>query len=172
MNSNVWGKTTLTTYPYLIKIADAIDRMIERRALNSFYVSGSNYLSNNIYDLANKLIDLSERKVTLINLKVLVESALKKCDRESAKLLIAKYMSKKKTAEICDMFKLSTRTYFRKIKEAEDKFSKQLDLQGYNAFKLDNMLKNENWILDVKRTYEKTDSRETCYTKISRKEIV
>lgn len=172
MNSNVWAKSTLTVYPYLVKISEAIDRMIERRAINSFYVSGSNYLSNNIYDLANKLIDLSERKITLINLKILVENTLKKCERDYAKLLIAKYMSKKKSGELCEMFSLSRRTYFRKIKEAEEKFDKQLLKQGFDASKFEEMLKNENWILDVKRTYEKSSDMEACETKISRREIV
>ena len=36
MNSNVWAKTTLFSYPYLVKLADSIDRMIERKALYSF----------------------------------------------------------------------------------------------------------------------------------------
>ena len=172
MKSNVWAKTTLTVYPYLVKIAGAIDRMVERRALNSFYVSGGNYLSNNLYDLANKLIDLSERKITLINLKILIEGTLKKGDRECAKLLIAKYMSKKKCGQICEMFNLSRRTYFRKIKEAEDKFENSLSRQGYNPSKFEEMLKNESWILDVKKTYEKATTEEACDAKISRREIV
>ena len=154
MNSNVWAKTTLFSYPYLVKLADSIDRMIEKKALYSFHVTSSNFASNNIYDLAQKIIDLTQRKITLINLKVLIENALKKCPREQAKLLIAKYISKKKSGEICQMFDLPSRTYFRRVFDAEVRFEKELCRLGYPPSKLCDFLKDESWIINTKMRFE------------------
>ncbi len=153
MNSNVWAKTILSVYPYLIKVADAIDRIVERRALNSFYVSSTDFSRNNVYEVADKLIELGERKIVLINLKVLTENALKKCDRILAKMLIAKYFSRKKSREICEMVSIPTRTYFRKIKEAERAFEQALSVLGFAHDELDKMLSGEEWIMCAKEEF-------------------
>lgn len=169
--TKVWTKTVLSAYPYLIKIADAIDRIVERRALNSFYVSSVNYSSNNIYDLANNILRLSDRKVSLINLKILVEETLKKCDRGYAKLLIAKYFSRKKSAEICKMFSLPERTYFRKIKEAESQFERKMIFAGYDEKFLVNLLENEGWIFGIKTQFEKTKKEDVLFQNINLKQV-
>jgi len=161
MNSNVWAKTILSVYPYLENLASAIDRIVERRALNSFYVSSTDTFKNNIYDVANKLIELSERKIVLINLKILTEETLKSCDRLLAKILIAKYFSKKTTKEICEMFSIPARTFFRKVFDAEVAFEKNLKLKGYDDKKLNNFLKDETWIFSVKEEF-KTSKRDVC----------
>jgi len=150
MKSNIWAKTLLTVYPYLVKIADAIDRMVERKALNSFYVTSSDFLKNNVYDVVDKILELSERKVVLINIKILVEDCLKECDKLHAKLLIAKYISKKKSCEISSLLSMPTRTYFRKIKLAENEFEHNLSKLGFDSIKLNNYLKNEEWIIAIK----------------------
>ena len=150
MNKNVWGKTLLTVYPYLINIADAIDRMVEKKALNSFYVSSNDFLRNNVFDVVDKIIELSERKVVLINIKVLVTDILKKCNKKHAKVLIAKYISKKKNDEICELLNLPPRTYFRMIKLAENEFEEKLLKSGYSELKLYNLIKDETWIVDIK----------------------
>ena len=154
MNSNVWAKTTLFSYPYLVKLADSIDRMVERKALYSFHVTSSNFSSNNVYDLANKLIELSERKIVLINLKVLVETALKNCCKEDAKLLVAKYIARKKSNEICERLNIPLRTYFRKVSIAENKFERELHKLGFPPSKLEEYLKDETWIIDAKQKFE------------------
>ena len=158
-----------------MKLASSIDRMVEKKALSSFHVTSSNFSTNNVYDLANKLIDLSQRKIVLINLKVLVENALKNCPRDEAKLLIAKYIVRKKSADICKMFNLPLRTYFRKVSEAECRFEKELHRLGYSASKLQEFLKDETWIMDTKEKFEHSKEEtqiELCCNQISKKSYV
>ncbi len=171
MNSNVWAKTILSVYPYLEKLASAIDRIIERRALNSFYVSSTDVYKNNVYDVANNIIELGERKVVLINLKVLTEDILKACDRLQAKLLISKYISRKSTKEICEMFSLSSRSFFRKIIDAEIAFEKELRIKGYNHERLKNFLKDETWIFSVKDEYETSKNEITLDLKKLKRKV-
>ena len=97
MNSNLWAKTCLTVYRYLERISEAIDGLVNRQALNSYY---SNYTNNSVMDIADKIIELGERKVKLINIKVLIDDILAHMDTLSAQLLIEKYIFNNKRDEI------------------------------------------------------------------------
>ena len=158
MTNNIWAKTILTSYRYLERLADAIDSMIESRGLYARVMSGVNYSTNNIYNLAEKLIDLGERKVKLINLKVLTEKVLEKCGESFANLLIAKYIDEKKNAEIAEFYELSLRTFFRRLSDAEKRFEEVLCRSGFNRQKIENYLKDEKWIWEVKSRIEGTRS--------------
>ena len=148
-NEQVWAKTLLCVYRYLERIAGAIDKIIMRSALNSANIIGQNYFYNNVYTISQKLIDLSERKVTLINLKLLIEQTLGKMHQTDAQILIDKYVDGVKTKDIVERHNLSTRTAFRRIDSALKNFSWHLKLDGYSADVLEEMLKNEHWLNNV-----------------------
>lgn len=149
MKNNLWAKTTLSVYRYLERICDAIDKMVENKAMASFYVCSCNLANSNIINVADKIIALSERKKTLINLKVLVDNALKNCEHINAQILIEHYMDNDKVADIVARHNFSERSYFRKMENAEKDFLTQLALQGFSESHLAQYLANEKWILDV-----------------------
>ncbi len=148
MKEKCWSKTLLGVYSYLDTIADAIDKITLKTALNSFYFSKSDYEKNNVLTISNKLIDLSERKVTLINLKIIIEDTLMAIPKKDALILIARYVNKQKIMDIAEKNLLSKRSIFRKISHAEEMFSNILLRKGYDSFRLKQMLKNERWILN------------------------
>jgi len=82
MKSNEWVKTILYTYNYLGRVADGIDKLVTQNALNSFYFRGERQSENGVMSVANRIIELSSRKVRLINLKVLIEKSLNLMPRE------------------------------------------------------------------------------------------
>lgn len=157
MVKNIWAKTILKSYRYLERIADAIDRMVENRGMFSMSMNSNNYYYNNIMSVANKIIELSERKIKLINLKILTERALTKCGREPANLLISKYINGKNNEEIMLKYNFPPRTFFRKIEKAEAKFERALDCMGYNYENLEKYLGGEEWLLSLKNKYEQTN---------------
>ncbi len=148
-NDELWAKTLLSVYRYLERIAGAIDKIILRSGLNSANIVGQNYFYNNVFTISQKLIDLSERKVTLINLKVLIEQTLAEMDEKDALILIDKFVDGVKTKDLVERHKLSTRTVFRKIDSALKNFAWHLCLKGYGAAALEKMLANENWLNNV-----------------------
>ena len=105
MENTEWSKTIMTVYKYLKRMTLAFDRLIESKATNSFYTSSSNYAFNNVFDITNSMLDLIERKVTLINLKVLADKVLKSIKPEYAKLLIFKYIENQKCDQIAKNIK-------------------------------------------------------------------
>ena len=96
----VWSKTILTVYRYLERVSNAIDKIVRRSGLSSGNIYGQNYLRNNVLSISQKMIDLSERKVTLINLKVLTDEIFTKMKKEDACLLIERYIDGKKVKDI------------------------------------------------------------------------
>ena len=149
MENTEWSKTIMTVYKYLKRMTLAFDRLIESKATNSFYTSSNNYAFNNVFDITNSMLDLIERKVTLINLKVLADKVLKSIKPEYAKLLIFKYIENQKCDQIAKNIKCTQRTYFRKCALAHESFYKTLCVLGYDAQKLKQMLKGEAWIMSV-----------------------
>lgn len=148
MKENCWSKTLLGVYNYLETIAGAIDKITLKTALNSFHFSKINYEKNNVLSISNRLIDLSERKVTLINLKIIIENALMSMKKNDALILIARYVNREKIGQIAEKQNVSNRTIFRKISIAEEKFYNAVVKQGFDGLRLKNMLKDEHWIIN------------------------
>lgn len=153
MNKNlIWTKTILSVYRYLERICNAIDKIVLQSALASSDIVGQNFHKNNVFSISQKLIDYSQRKITLINLKVLIEECLQEMDIKQAGLLIEKYLDEKKIREIASDNNLSLRSTFRKLSCAENAFDAKLKSKGYSDFKMQDFLKDEKWILN---TYHK-----------------
>lgn len=149
MKNNIWAKTILTAYKYLERICDAIDNMVESNAVNSFYTSGLTFNENSVTQVADRIIALSERKVTLINLKVLIEEAFLVCGQTGREILIEKYIDGDKAKDIAERRNLSMRTYFRRLDQSESKFLEGLAAKGYDEKSLIKMLKGEKWINNI-----------------------
>lgn len=148
MESTQWTKTLLVVYKYLDNVAGAIDKIILKTALNSFYFSRNTYQQNNVYNISNRLINLSERKVTLINAKLLVEEILKNIPIKDARLLIQRYFERMKFKDIAKQNDMNIRTVFRKLATAENSFRIGLISKGYFDENLCEMFANETWILN------------------------
>ena len=151
----VWTKTLLSVYRYLERVCDAIDKIVMKNALGCADITGQNYFQNNIYSVSQRILDLSERKVTLINLKVLIEDILRCLNAKEAKILIERYVDDSKAQDIAQMHNISIRTVFRIINNAEKSFSARLRFQGWSDWKLRVMIKDEMWIKNVFNQFSK-----------------
>ncbi len=145
-NDLCWARTILTVYRYLERIAGAIDKIVMQRALGSSNIVGQNYFYNNTLTISEKLIELSERKVTLINLKVLIEDALGDMDEKDANVLIQKYVDGLRNKDLAESQCVGLRTIFRKVEKAELAFKGKIVSKGFNDIRLKDMLKDEIWI--------------------------
>lgn len=154
------ARTLLMVYNHLERVADSIDGMIEANALGSFYVSSSTFQKFGTMAVSDKIIGLSARKVTLINLKILIEDALVGCKKQNADLLMQKYFEKNTAQAIAESMNLAMRTYFRKLNSAISDFSSNLERQGLTESAALEMLKGEGWIMRVYHQNEKGEEVE------------
>ncbi len=171
-NDYVWARTVLTVYRYLERIAGAIDKIVLQSALSSAYVSSENFYQNNVYTVSQKLIDLGQRKITLINLKLLIEDALKFVSEKDAEILVEKFFDGVKSKDIAQNHNISMRTVFRRIDAAVKSFSNVLCMKGYGNIALQKMLKDENWILCVFERFCTKPQEEFSFSQIFLKKAV
>ncbi|HAJ77711.1 MAG TPA: hypothetical protein DCO89_01405 [Clostridiales bacterium] len=149
-----WCRTLLVSYSHLETICGAIDKTV----LNCGLGSCNTYCDAEY--VANKMINLIDRKKFLINLKVLIDNALSKIKTSLARVLMLKYVDGVDSKLASEIMKISTRTYFRQINAGLDSLWSSLEHLGYNALSLYELLKNENWILEIYESYNKKDLKE------------
>ncbi|MEG1751464.1 MAG: hypothetical protein RR140_00350 [Clostridia bacterium] len=141
------AKALLTCYRYLERVTASLDKIFQTRAMGSFAWQGSIEL------LTNKLIGLTERKTTLINLKIIIEKALLTMDLQGAKLLVKKFVDCEKIEKIADNIKCSRRNVSRKINSAIQSFGMALRRQNFSQEKVLNLIKSENWIKQIQNSF-------------------
>ena len=149
MNLKTWARTILTVQKYLDRICSSIDACIEKRVGVSSYVTSKNVAANSAECLADWIINMSERKVNLINLNVVCINALKNIDRGYAKILALKYFDNLPSKDIIEILNLSERTYFRKLNNAHVEFEDCLRRSGFDETFFSTLLKNEGWITEI-----------------------
>jgi len=157
-----WSKTILSVYKYLEALSNSIDELVLKKSINSAFYNNGRFNSS-CYDCANKIMQLTERKVNLINIKVLVDDTLSKMPLKYRQLLALSYIDNAKSEDIAEIMHISIRTFFRKKNEALNSFAKNLILQGYSKEKLENMFCGEHWL---KNLYDKNHRLEDSDFKI------
>ena len=157
MNLKSWTKTILTVYRHLPKITKSIDKIFEARAIGGSVMSSNAMAYNDVYNLTNNLINLTERKKSLINLKLLADKVLTSIDRDLAKLLILRYIDGYGYDKLAEHFGVCERTIYRKMNRALDVSVYALLRNGYDENKIENMIEKENWLFEVCRETAKED---------------
>ncbi len=143
----ILSKTILSVYRYLEALSNAIDNLVLKKSINSAFYNNGRYSS--AYESAKAVMELTERKVNLINLKVLTEDCLMELDGLQRKVLTLIFIDNVKNENVCDILEISTRTFFRKKSDGLESFQKSLIRKGYSKQKLLSMFKNEKWLINL-----------------------
>jgi hypothetical protein len=138
MELKIWCKTFLNVYRCLEKITQAIDKIVLTTGLN---------LSMEANVASNKILQLTERKITLINLKLFIEKLLNSLPEEHTKLIMLRYVDQAKSEDIAKQMGISSRTYFRKSIASIKSMELALKRTGKTHESLKKEYENETWIL-------------------------
>ena len=139
------SETLIRIYRLLKKKCDAIDKFINKHA---FYF-GPCTAEYGSLDVCNNIIELMTRKNQLINLKIIVDLALKSLSEKDKKILYIKMHYNLQMSEICGVLELKERTAFRRIEKAFENLAEVLNMSKYKN-KLCKILDSEEWIQDIK----------------------
>ena len=148
MDSKNIVKTTFIIYRFLDKLTRSIDRKIMSRAVNSFYVS-EKLLQNGVWEVSEDIIDLMDKKVEFINLKLLVEKSLTLLPRNLSRLLIMKYIDGVSNEFISQRLGLTNRTFFRQVSQALAWASKAMKHLGFEEDRLMDIFQKDKWVMGV-----------------------
>lgn len=152
MKTNQWAKTLLHVYKYLDRIAGAIDKIVDKKALNTFFYSHNQ--KEGVLESANEIIELSERKKRIINLKVLTDKCLQECSEENARILINRFIDNDSAETTAKRMNFLIRTLFRKQEFAEGQFYANMIRQGFDDKTMREYIADEKWIMEVYNFYQ------------------
>ena len=120
---NYHGKTMLTCYKKLDKLVLQIENLIKKRVKDSFYDYSSTFTQ------AEKVLQLSEVRLDLLELKSITKEALDELSEVDKTLIYYKYFGILPKDEDFD---LKSRNYFRKQNKAIERFNNALKSKGYD----------------------------------------
>ena len=139
------SEAIIKIYRLLNKKCEAIDRFINNHAL----YFGTNSYEFGALDVCNNILDLMARKNQLINLKLIVDSAIHGLSEKDKQILFIKMNYTLSMDEICGILDLKERTAFRRIEHAFLNLAEALNKSKY-CNRLERILFNEQWIRDIK----------------------
>lgn len=108
-----WAKTLFLTYNALPNIIEIVDNLVESRALAQNYSSGLNYCAESTYEQVLKVVNLVERKKSLISVFNLTTDLINALDREDQKLVQLRYIKRMSIPKIASAFGYQERSVFR-----------------------------------------------------------
>lgn len=170
MNYKAFSKTLLEVYNSLEIVCERIDKMVDNKASE-----GSTYgRTGNSLELFNSIINLTERKVNLINLKLRIEQSLIKLSPIEAKVLILKYVDRLTYKQISTLTNQNIRTTFRYVEKGIENFTKNIKLNGLTEEFIRNKYSEEKWLFQICEMNETSKSldKENLCTIINKKDIV
>lgn len=146
MNYNAFSKTLLNIYNSLDAVCERIDKMVENKAMAGALGDCGN---RNPLELFNNLIDLSQRKLNLVNLKIRIERAFSRLKEKQAKVLILKYVDGLTFKQIANLTGQSIRNCFRLCDMGIENFGKIIKTDGLSEEKIENTYGDEKWIFQI-----------------------
>lgn len=162
MKFDLWSKTLLRSYGMLDKAIGSIDKTFERIVSSSRCASSYDTLFNGTELIADKLLNLIQKKKILVKTQDLVNDILNNMDEYHAKLLVLKYIKNISNEELSAIFEKSVRTVLRHSLIALDEFGTALELSGMTPTDFMDAYLEQKWILEI---YKKIEKEEVVYAK-------
>lgn len=128
--NKTWSNTALVAYTLLPKIAKELNLGIESRIKLSFQ-SVHLKIGVSTEQLISEIIDLTDEKRKIVNLRFIVSKGLEQMQDDMRELLIERMIKKKTFQQIADTQNVSLRTIFRRVANAEEEFAHNLKRCGY-----------------------------------------
>lgn len=120
MNIEVWCKSFLSIYKFLPNVVKSLDKRVNSLAMASKNAFGS---ENAVERQAENMIKIMQRKVNLINLKIVADKALCDISIPSSRLLTARYIDGIGVKTCIELYGKSRTEYFRSVKRAMKEFT-------------------------------------------------
>ncbi|MBR4800705.1 MAG: sigma-70 family RNA polymerase sigma factor [Clostridia bacterium] len=151
MNKN-WSNTALVAYSALPKIVKELDFSLSRLVNSSFK---SVHLKNGVstLQLIGEIMDVTEEKRKIVNLRYIVSTALDRMSDFSKQILVNKIMKKMTFKEISLELDMPIRTVFRRFEAAQEEFAHNLKIAGFGENWLENEYGEDKFIAPIRERF-------------------
>ncbi len=113
-------KTVLSVYNLLPYVTSALDNLIMKKAESSMYLA----VGQTVENCAGEILSLTDQKVSLINLKVLIDESLSELKEKDARILLLRFVDNVKCEDCLEILNMDKRTFFRRLAVALQSFYK------------------------------------------------
>lgn len=125
------AKALISCYTHIDDVCEAIEKSVEKCALDGFYA----IYPNDQMRLYERLIKYNERKRILFNMKYMIETGLNGVKKENAALLRDRYDHGKGRNELTKERGISLRTMYRRLDRALEEFTAVLERAGFDKMR-------------------------------------
>lgn len=141
-----WIKVLLASYPTIPEIIKSVDKIIEIQASTVSFSSDIFNGGKSIEGQVEKVIDLSERKKSLLNIYIMTKKLLKNLSHNDLDYIEKRFFFKWSTEEIAKHFGISSRTAYRKIERAIDEIFKISQTKNWSLRFIESQTAKEYWL--------------------------
>ena len=110
-----WIKTLISEQNTIPEIIKTVDKIIEIQASSVSFAADIFNKNGTTINQVEKVIDLSERKNSLLNLYVMTKKMLKTLTNDNIDFLERRFIYNWSADELAEYYSISTRTVYRKI---------------------------------------------------------
>lgn len=150
MNSELkfkfWIKTLICSYNTFPEIIKTIDKIIEIQASSISFVSDIYNKNKSTYNQVEKVIDLSERKNSLLNIYIMTKEMIKSLDKNNYDFLEKKFIYNWSNEELGTYYDISIRTVYRKTDKIIHSIFEYCIKNNWSLRFIENQIKEEGWL--------------------------
>ena len=142
-------KTLICVHDYLPNIIKVVDDTIAARASSATdgsFIFGD--LSGGTFGQIEKVLNLSERKISLVNLYCLINTMVGSLADKYKQVVKLKFYKHKKTEYLAEEFGVDERTIYRWINEALLKLLSYCNKNNWSYSFLCSQIENEGWLYE------------------------
>jgi len=143
-----WIRTLLCVRKYLPNIINVLDELAIKTATNSMYEScifGD--MKNGTYNQIERLMEINERKVSIINIKLFVDSIINSLEEKYLDFVKYKFIQGKSNKKVAELLSVTERTLCRWHKTVLEKLYKFCNVNGYSLKFIKEQICHEKWII-------------------------
>lgn len=149
----LWIKTLLSSIKIFPEILKTIDKIIEIQATTISFMTDVYNSSCSTFSQAEQIIDLSERKQSVLNIYLMLQSILKNTEEDDHEFLEKKFLDRLSINELAEEYGVSTRTIYRRTERILDSICKRCMLKNWSLKFIESQVKGETWLTQkYKRT--------------------
>lgn len=143
-----WIRTLLSSYSIFPEIIKTVDKIIELQASTVSFASDIYNGDNSTLGQLEKVIDLSERKNSLVNIYLMTKDMLSGISNEDNEIIEKRFCLNWTAAEIAQDYNISLRTAYRKIDKIINEIYHVCKDRNWSLRLIESQVKDEAWLHD------------------------
>ncbi len=143
-----WIKTLISEQSTLPEIIKTVDKIIEIQASSVSFTTDVFNKNGSTINQVEKVIDLTERKNSLINIYVITQNMLNVLSTNSLDLIERKFIYNWSMDELSEYYSVSIRTIYRKIDKLINQIYEECLKRKWTLNFIESQTKEEGWLKD------------------------